>query len=1234
MSLDYTDLEILEHLDEDADTLVVSDNNSVTGTYLDLISSNLIYQLSSEYMRKAIGGFFFIKDNLDYNKSVFVGNILQVETEEDIRGLLMAIVDPVSDKISKIEANVARIFPIDESVALPNLKIPFRMYCDSENVPGDVFWREYFTGGNYGNSDFKNLHDIDNVYYDIAISLKTPIDYKVLRAYEYLGDDPGTDRSIFEAKCQYKDYNHYVQNYQDWTSALESELLIPNYNIVVDKFVSLSTSLTATDAELAIFARDRRISYTDAYNNVMEYNVVPGIDMLTAAKDEYYGSFFVNHRHSNELKQNVIRHQENIIFSHEYFKNYFGDSEFTEDFMPDWGLGSVGEVLDSAGLEMEKHASTFYSAQINFTRHKHADEAEPDRPRPEVENLTADSIDQPTMSYGKSLLTYVSGGPPVSPPPQPISSTPKLLEILKDIDEGNITDVPIRNQSFGYANNFMTVDTEGGLPSDIRPAADLPLDTIGLKSINWMQLLTYIYNNYDVAINDNYIFLGPQKSEYASTIAMDTLFRSKLSQDILAAINRSQEAMASYFQNLMTETLEGDGLAWSNQEEVFKKILSPTKKFQEVMAYKIEKIVGTPTSDGTTQNVIQKFWVYNDVHAPDVINIADSQVKYGQTYTYRISAYTLVMTHKYKYADYRLTKQIGSGQKLDPDDATEDPKFCLQFYNPATNERASQIFSKTLPEDDIHSSMLEYAKSAFSGESDFAVDQIDISLSPQLVDFNLYLEPCLELVEIPFAQKTVNIIDSPPNAINVVPFHFIDNSDRIGFKIGQDSFVQRPYPEIVTSTDLTTKAEYLRSRERVNYQNIVEPSQSPARYIEMYRIEKRPNAFTDFRDGLVSTMDLRIENSLYNYLDYITADQIVPNKKYYYVFRLLNENRIPGPLSQIIEAELTNDGGYIYSTFDKVDSSEFSPNKIQTKTKNAKKIFQLEPHLDQLAFDSQACDFTNTASEEVDNLQVGIAAQSIWDSKRFKIRLTSKKTGRKLDLNTGFNLRVKDLTEEEEESTIAATGDWEDTGDTGGGGDDGDTGGGDGGGELDEAPIGGDDTTPDPDTDPVVPPIPKGGDPSIYAMQGTSYFLYESQVHWINYGGPDEVSVWRKIYQIMASIDYGDPATSPTDEKYHALMTALGVWVYNNREVPADSLDNSMFADHLARLLTYYRDVPAGVTDWVGDYFETEEVAPPVPPLLGYIDPSFLEGGGAYEWTARTRDTIIAGMVSAGSTVS
>ncbi len=99
-------------------------------------------------------------------------------------------------------------------------------------------------------------------------------------------------------------------------------------------------------------------------------------------------------------------------------------------------------------------------------------------------------------------------------------------------------------------------------------------------------------------------------------------------------------------------------------------------------------------------------------------------------------------------------------------------------------------------------------------------------------------------------------------------------------------------------------------------------------------------------------------------------------------------------------------------------------------------------------------------------------------------------------------------------------------------------------------------------------------------------------------------------------------------------MTALGVWVYNNREVPADSLDNSMFADHLARLLTYNRDVPAGVTDWVGDYFETEEVAPPVPPLLGYIDPSFLEGGGAYEWTARTRDTIIAGMVSAGSTVS
>ena len=45
-----------------------------------------------------------------------------------------------------------------------------------------------------------------------------------------------------------------------------------------------------------------------------------------------------------------------------------------------------------------------------------------------------------------------------------------------------------------------------------------------------------MYNNYDIAINDNYIFAGETKPEHTSTSAEDTLYRNKVSQDILNSI--------------------------------------------------------------------------------------------------------------------------------------------------------------------------------------------------------------------------------------------------------------------------------------------------------------------------------------------------------------------------------------------------------------------------------------------------------------------------------------------------------------------------------------------------------------------------------------------------------------------------------------------------------------------------------------------------------------------------
>jgi len=76
---------------------------------------------------------------------------------------------------------------------------------------------------------------------------------------------------------------------------------------------------------------------------------------------------------------------------------------------------------------------------------------------------------------------------------------------------------------------------------------------------------------------------------------------------------------------------------------------------------------------------------------------------------------------------------------------------------------------------------------------------------------------------------------------------------------------------------------------------------------------------------------------------------------------------------------------------------------MQTYSTEMKKIFQLSPNLSQVSFDTTDVDFSNNAKDEIGNLKIGSADDLIWD-KTYKLRLTSKKTGKKIDLNITYKI--------------------------------------------------------------------------------------------------------------------------------------------------------------------------------------------------------------------------------------
>ena len=61
------------------------------------------------------------------------------------------------------------------------------------------------------------------------------------------------------------------------------------------------------------------------------------------------------------------------------------------------------------------------------------------------------------------------------------------------------------------------------------------------------------------------------------------------------------------------------------------------------------------------------------------------------------------------------------------------------------------------------------------------------------------------------------------------------------------------------------------------------------------------------------------------------------------------------------------------------------------------------PNINQLEFDDSEVNYDNDAFEEISNIKVGTKDDSIFD-KTFKIRLTSKKTGKIIDLNVTYKL--------------------------------------------------------------------------------------------------------------------------------------------------------------------------------------------------------------------------------------
>jgi len=170
---------------------------------------------------------------------------------------------------------------------------------------------------------------------------------------------------------------------------------------------------------------------------------------------------------------------------------------------------------------------------------------------------------------------------------------------------------------------------------------------------------------------------------------------------------------------------------------------------------------------------------------------------------------------------------------------------------------------------------------------------------------------------------------------------------------------------------------------------------------EVYRLDYAPKDKYEFANGFLVSLDDSItvaQHGKYvervNVLDATFTDNIIPNKKYYYTFRAITHHGTPSVLTPVYEVELQRDSDE-YKIL--VSTYEYPRIRDYAYKQNAKRILQLTPNIERLFFSKEI----SGNNFEIDDSSL---VSSSGDGKSFKIRVTSKHTGKKFDINLTFKL--------------------------------------------------------------------------------------------------------------------------------------------------------------------------------------------------------------------------------------
>jgi hypothetical protein len=231
------------------------------------------------------------------------------------------------------------------------------------------------------------------------------------------------------------------------------------------------------------------------------------------------------------------------------------------------------------------------------------------------------------------------------------------------------------------------------------------------------------------------------------------------------------------------------------------------------------------------------------------------------------------------------------------------------------------------------------------------------------------------------------IFDDPPTPIdvNIVPFVGIPNRLLFLFNTQSTTLLDIPIPIQQKEVEYFNR---VRKKQRLNSKKVMFETVEDLTAVQVFRTTTPPKSYRDFSSNLYRIVSLskQTSNSF--------VENLEQNKKYYYTFRSIDiHNNISNPTS-IFEVEIKNNDGAIYSI---IKPYELKPEQDYTYNKSLKKYISINPSVL----------FTELQKQDDGTIKIG-SETGLWNQK-FKMRVTSKKSGKSFDINLTFNQVMKNL---------------------------------------------------------------------------------------------------------------------------------------------------------------------------------------------------------------------------------